>query len=73
MLSSAEHDICLANKPQITNNCEYFLAIVGIFIFSSREKFILSRVEHEYSITSGPGYIRNAVLGSKTERIDEED
>ena len=30
--------------------------IVGIFIFISRENFMLSRVEHENSfITSGPG------------------
>ena len=26
MLNSAEHEICLANKPQITNNCKFFLA-----------------------------------------------
>ena len=26
MLYSAEHEICLANKSQITNNCIFFLA-----------------------------------------------
>ena len=36
---------------------EIFSAVVGIFIFISRENFMLSRVEHENSfITSSPGY-----------------
>ena len=26
MLNSAEHEICLANKSQITNNCKLFFA-----------------------------------------------
>ena len=26
MLNSVEHEICLANKSQITNNCKLFLA-----------------------------------------------
>ena len=26
MLNSAEHEICPANKSQITNNCKFFLA-----------------------------------------------
>ena len=26
MLNSAEHEICHANKSQITNNCKFFLA-----------------------------------------------
>ena len=37
---STEHELCLANKSQITNNCKFFLAknspiIFGIFIDSS--------------------------------------
>ena len=31
---------------------------VGILIFLSRKKFILSRVEHEFFITSGSEHIR---------------
>ena len=60
MLNSAEHEICPANKSQITNNCKFYLAkhscawnffllinmkmptIVGIFIFISRNNFMLS-------------------------------
>ena len=58
MLHSAEHEICPANKSQITNNCNFFSAIaeyenfsankyenatkVGIFIFIRRENFMLS-------------------------------
>ena len=47
MLNSAEHEICPANKSQITNNYIFFLAkcslaTVGIFIFISREIFMLS-------------------------------
>ena len=50
MLNTAEHEICPANKSQITNNCK----LVGIFIFISRENFMLNWVEHEkISITSG--------------------
>ena len=47
MLNSAEHEICHANKSQITNNCTFFLAkhIVGIFIFISWEDFKFSWVE----------------------------
>ena len=26
LLNSAEHEICPANKSQITNNCKFFLA-----------------------------------------------
>ena len=38
MLSSAEHEICSANKSQLINNCKFYLAIrswkfVGTFIF----------------------------------------
>ena len=29
MLNSAEHEICLANKSQITNNCKFFLANIA--------------------------------------------
>ena len=38
-----------ANKYQITNNCKFFHAktIAGIFIFISRENFMLSWVQHE--------------------------
>ena len=73
MLNSAEHEICLADKYQITKHCNFLLAkhswackisqlinmkmptFVGIFIFISRENFMLSSVEHEKSfITSGP-------------------
>ena len=39
MLNSAEHDIVFANK--------YENAIVGIFIFISKEIFMLSYVEQE--------------------------
>ena len=62
MLNSAEHEICPADKSQITYNCNFFLlniaehenfsankyenanycTIVGIFIFISRENFMLS-------------------------------
>ena len=56
MLNSIEHEIFHANKFQITNNAKFFLAIVGIFIFISRENFMLSWGEHEKSyIASGPG------------------
>ena len=62
MLNSTEHEICRANKSQITNNCKLFLAkhswnvsankyemptIVGIFIFISIENFMLCWAEHE--------------------------
>ena len=53
-----------AYKSQITNNAKFFLAIyiyeyfiyiVGIFIFISREIFMLSLIGREKSfITSGP-------------------
>ena len=53
MLNSAEHEIFHANKSQITNNANFFLAkhswawtFVGIFIFISIENFMLSWVEH---------------------------
>ena len=58
MLNSAEHEICPANKSQITYNANSFFqnmsmkisllnnmkmpTIIGIFIFISRENFILS-------------------------------
>ena len=58
MLNSAEHEICPANKSQITNNGKFFHSklsmkisllinmkmptIVGIFIFISRENSMLS-------------------------------
>ena len=47
---SAEHEIFSANKYE---------TIVGIFIFISRENFMLSWVEHEKKgfITSGPGFM----------------
>ena len=75
MLDSAEHEICPANKSQITINCKFFLAkqaehenfsvinmkmptIVGIFIFISRENFMLIWDEHEKSfITLRPDWI----------------
>ena len=57
MLNSAVHEICPANKSQITNSCNSFLlniaehdnfsanmnmpSSVGIFIFISRENFML--------------------------------
>ena len=68
MLNSAEHEICPNNKSQITNNCTLLSmkisllinmkmpTIVGIFIFISRETFMLSWVEHEkFFVTLGPG------------------
>ena len=69
MLNSAEHEICIAKKSQITDMNKFFLLnmkisllismkmpiIVGIFIFISGENFMLSWVEQEKSfITSGP-------------------
>ena len=51
MLNSAEHENFHANKAQITKKAKFFLAehswawkltIVGIFIFISRENFMLS-------------------------------
>ena len=67
MLESAEHEICPANKSQITIIANSFLlnkvlrmkfsllinkkmsTIVGIFIFNSRENFMLSWIEQEKS------------------------
>ena len=57
----------MLKKSQNTNNWQFFLAkyswawhflwstTVGIFIFISRQNFMLSWVEHEKNITSGPG------------------
>ena len=54
LLNAAEHEIRPANNSQNANNCEYFLLntaeletfsannIVGIFIFISRENFMIS-------------------------------
>ena len=36
-LSSAEYEICPANKSQITNNCKFFLNIGGHDNFSANE------------------------------------
>ena len=36
-LSSAEHEICPANKSQITNNCKFFLNNGGHDNFSANE------------------------------------
>ena len=48
MLNIAEHEILFANRYKNAT-------IVGIFIFISRENFMLSRVYHgKSSITSGP-------------------
>ena len=72
MLNSADHEIYPANKSQIINIANSFLlniaehenfsanmkmpTVVGIFIFISRENFMLSCVEHEKGfLTSGPG------------------
>ena len=65
MLNSAEHEICLANKFQITNNSKYVLLNIAEHEYfsankyenaKSREIFMLSWVEHEKSfVTSGPG------------------
>ena len=30
MLNSAEHEICPANKSQITNNCKFFLQLLSL-------------------------------------------
>ena len=64
MFNSAEHKICPANKSQIANNCKCFRwslkisllinmklsTIVDIFIFISRENFMLSWVGYEKTL-----------------------
>ena len=41
MLNSAEHEICQANKSQITNNCKFFLAKIA-----EHEKFSANKYEN---------------------------
>ena len=41
MLNSAEHEICPANKSQITDNCKFFLAKLA-----EHEKFSANKYEN---------------------------
>ena len=85
MPNSAGHEICPANNSQITNNCKFFLVniaekerfsantFVSIFIFISRESFMLSCVKHAKSfITSGPEHNQETVQDKYNSRTARE-
>ena len=85
MPNSAGHEICPANNSQITNNCKIFLVniaekerfsantFVSIFIFISRESFMLSCVKHAKSfITSGPEHNQETVQDKYNSRTVRE-
>ena len=78
MLNSAEHEICPATKLQSTNHCKFFLAkhswawkFVGVFIFISRDNFMLCLFEHEkHFTTSGSGFSATALVHTQIAKVE---